>query len=153
MTKLSKWTRSDSYYGAEWPEYFVFLGQNRDSDSLSRSNFMCALDAIGGESDTVTVVRESHWAVGWVEWIAIHESDLTAIDKAQAILNALDDYPVVNEDHWSELEWNEASEYWERMSVRERAEYCKRAEVSIFAARRDYMPSDDTGALLELLRG
>lgn len=153
MTKLSKWTRPDSYYGAEWPEYFVFLEQNRDSDSLSRSNFMCALDAIGGESDTVTVVRERHWAVGWIEWIAIHESDLTAVDKAQAILDALDDYPVVNEDHWSELEWNEASEYWERMSVRERAEYCKRAEVSIFAARRDYMPSDDTGALLELLRG
>lgn len=36
----------------------------------------CMLRELGGESETVRVVRESHWAVGWVEWIAIHESDI-----------------------------------------------------------------------------
>lgn len=149
---LTKWTLPDSYAGAQWPDYYVFLGQSRDSDSLGRSNFICGLKAIGGESDTIIVVRESHWAVGWVEWIAIHESDAAALAIANKISDALEDYPVVNEDHWSQLEWDEACDYWERMSVRERAEYCKRAEVSIFAARRNYMPIDDTGALLDLLR-
>jgi hypothetical protein len=91
--------------------------------------------------------------VGWVEWIAIHESDSQALEKANEIMRRLDGYPVVNEDHWSELEWNEACEYWERLSVRDRAEYCQRAGLSIFAARRDYMPSDDSGMLMELLRG
>jgi hypothetical protein len=153
MKSLEKWTRPDSYMGAEWPEYFVFLGQHRDSDSLSRSNFICGLEKIGGESDTVHIVHESHWAVGWVEWIAIHESDSQALEKANEIMRRLDGYPVVNEDHWSELEWNEACEYWERLSVRDRAEYCQRAGLSIFAARRDYMPSDDSGMLMELLRG
>lgn len=153
MKSLEKWTRPDSYMGAEWPEYFVFLGQHRDSDSLSRSNFICGLEKIGGESDTVHIVHERHWAVGWVEWIAIHESDSQALEKANEIMRRLDGYPVVNEDHWSELEWNEACEYWERLSVRDRAEYCQRAGVSIFAARRDYMPSDDSGMLMELLSG
>ena len=121
----------------------MFLGQHRDSDSLTRSNFTCGLEAIGGESDTVEVVRESHWAVGWVEWIAIHQDDAAALEKADAIKERLEDYPVVDEDAWSTLEWEESCEYWERMSVRERAELCKRAEISIFAARRAEIPDSD----------
>lgn len=150
-TQLKLWTRPDSYFGAEWPDYYVFLGQHRDSDSLTRSNFECGLQAIGGESDTVQIVHESHWAVGWVEWIAIHKDDTAAIAKANDILASVDDYPVVNEDHWSQLEWDEACDYWQRMSVSERLNYCKRADISIFAARRDYLPQDDNGYLLELL--
>lgn len=150
---LKRWTLPDNYGGAHWPEYFVFLGQHRDSDSVTRSNFIRGLELIGGESETVQIVRERHWAVGWVEWIAIHESDAAALAEADSIAAALHDYPVVDEDHLSALEWDEACEYWERMSVRERAEYCERAGLSIFAARRDYLPSDDTGALLEMLRG
>ncbi len=148
-----RWTRPDSYAGAEWPEYFVFLGQNRDSDALTRSNFVRGLELIGGESDTVQVVRERHWACGWIEWIAIHESDAQALAKAEEILTALEAYPVVDEDHFSQLEWDEAAEFWGGMSVAERAEYCQNAGVSVFAARHAHLPSDDTGALMELLRG
>jgi len=50
-------------------------------------------------------------AVGWVEWIAIHESDAAALAIANKISDALEDYPVVNEDHWSQLEWDEACDY------------------------------------------
>lgn len=107
-----RWTRPDSYAGAEWPEYFVFLGQNRDSDALTRSNFVRGLELIGGESDTLQVVRERHWACGWIEWIAIHESDAQALAKAEEILTALEAYPVVDEDHFSQLEWDEAAEFW-----------------------------------------
>jgi hypothetical protein len=99
----------------------------------------------------VHVVRESHWAVGWVEWIAIHESDDAALRTADEIADKLEAYPVVDEDDWSMLEYDEACDYWERMSVRERADYCERAGISIFAARRDYLPQDDNGALYELL--
>lgn len=150
---LKRWTRPNCYMGAEWPEYFVFLGQHRDSDSLTRSNFICALGELGGESETVHIVRESHWAVGWVEWIAIHESNRDALITAARIAKRLESYPVVNEDHWGELEWTEACDYWEKMSVRDRAEYCARAKISLFAARRDYLPEDPSGALLDMLRG
>jgi hypothetical protein len=148
---LQLWKRPDNYGGADWPNHYVFLGQHRDSDSVGRSNFISGLKAIGGETDTVLVVREGHWAVGWVEWIAIHKSDAKALKTANEIADALEDYPVVNETHLSELDWEEACDYWERMSVRERAEYCDRAGISIFAARRDYFPEND-GTLLELLR-
>lgn len=151
---LRKWTRPESYFGAEWSDYYsAGVGQSRDSSSLERSNFICMLQELGGESETVIVVRESHWAVGWVEWIAIHESDGRALAIADEIASNLADYPVIDEDHWSNLEYDEICSYWAQMSVRERAEYCARAGLSIFAARRDYLPNDDDGALYELLRG
>lgn len=135
-THLKRWTLPDSYFGAKWPDYYMGLGQHRDSDSLTRSNFACFLKAIGGESGLgVRVVRENHWAVGWVEWIAIHETATEALEIADSIMEKLDGYPVVNEDHWSDLEWTEAHELWEGMSLNERVEMCQYLGCSVFSAR------------------
>ena len=72
----------DHYAGAEWTQYYSSgVGQSRDSSALERSNFVCMLKALGGESDTVIMVREGHWAVGWIEWIAIHETDARALEE------------------------------------------------------------------------
>lgn len=149
LRSIQRWTLPDSYMGAEWPEYFVFLGRSRDSSALERSNFECGLKALGGESDSVLVVRERHWAVGWVEWIAIHEDNAEAILAADEILSALSDYPVLDESHFSELEWAEAENYWQQLPIRYRVELCAEAGVSIFAARRDYIPSEDSGYIFE----
>lgn len=149
---LRLWTHPQNYIGEVWPGYYVFLGQHRDSDCLERSNFTCALEAIGGETETVHVIRERHWAVGWIEWIAIHQDDTAALQKADDIARKLQDYPVVNEDHWSELEHEEVCDFWASLSVRERASYCKEAGLSIFAARHDYPPQDDSGSLYDRLR-
>jgi len=151
LKAIEKWERPDSYMGANWFEFYVFLGQHRDSDSVTRCNFIEGLKALGGESDTVQVVRERHWGVGWVEWVAVHETDHAAILAADEMLCALSDYPVLDDDALSQMEWDEAAEYWERMSVRDRVEYLQRANLCIFSARHDYLPSD-CGDLLELLR-
>lgn len=120
---LNRWTLPKCYAGAEWPEYYSSgCGRSRDSSSLERSNFECMLKALGGESDTVIVVQESHWAVGWVEWIAIHKSDDKALAIADEIKAGLEDYPVVDESHWSELEWTEAADFWESLSPRDKVQ-------------------------------
>jgi len=123
---LKRWKLPRDYFGAEWPEHYVFLGQNRDSGALTRANFDAALKAIGGEQvveDTtdetgqaeillVTVVRESHWAVGWVEWIAIHESAAHVLKIADEIMRNMESYPVVDEKLFSQYEHEEAYEVW-----------------------------------------
>ena len=110
---LKLWSMPDSYFGEVWPGYYSSgCGQSRDSDALERSNFTCMLKAIGGESDTVCVVRESHWAVGWVEWIAIHQDDGAALATADEIQSGLENYPVVDENHWSDVEQEEARLAW-----------------------------------------
>ena len=150
---MKKWTHPDCYAGATWEEYYVLLGRHRDSDSISRSNFTVALKRLGGESETVIVARASHWAVGWVEELLIHESDSKAIAQGNAILAKIEDYPVLDEEAHSQLEWDEAAEYWERSSVSNRLEMIQRAGgISIFAARRAEIPQDDNGSLWELIR-
>ena len=152
MSELTKWTRPDSYIGAEWPEHYVFLGRHRDSDTLTESNFEVALAQLGGESDTVQIVREGHWAVGWVEWIAIHESDTEARDKAQDMLDSLADYPVLDESEWSEREYEAMQDFWESCDIRHRMELLEDTGISMFAARRDYFPQDDSCMLTERLQ-
>lgn len=110
---IKLWVMPSCYAGEVWPGYYSSgVWQSRDSDALERSNFACMLTALGGESETVLVVRESHWALGWVKWIAIHQDDETALAIADGIAGALAEYPVINEDHWSELEYWEAQEVW-----------------------------------------
>jgi hypothetical protein len=123
---LTRWEVPDSWFGQHWEGWFVGLGQNRDSDALDRSNFLAALEALGGESGTVQVVREGHWAVGWIEWIAIHESDERALSIQYEIEGRLQDYAAVDEEHWCELESEEADEFWQRCYDRaERVEYIR----------------------------
>lgn len=121
---LQRWTKPDNYAGATWPDYYrAGVGRSRDSDALEESNFQVMLRDLGGESDTVIVVTENHWAVGWVEWIAIHETDGVALSIADRNKGRLENYPILSEDHFGELEWNIAADYWDGMSPRERVQW------------------------------
>ena len=142
---IEKWQRPECFlvwaegapYDGEW---YVFLGRNRDSSTLDQSNFQRGLELIGGKSETVMIVRESHWGVGWVEWIAIHESDQAALAEADEILCALSEYPVVDDTHYSELEHEAIAEYWEREPIKRRASLCRDAGYPIMGARHDFPP-------------
>lgn len=129
---LKRWTMPSHYFGASWPNHYSSgCGQSRDSDALERSNFVCMLDSLGGESDIVTVVSENHWAVGWVEWIAIEADGTPESDKALQIADdiqdQLADYPVIDEQHWSGVEDEEAQEVWTNCySPKERIDYIRK---------------------------
>ena len=123
---LRRWKLPQNYFGTEWPEYYsAGLGQSRDSDALERANFAAMLRALGGESDTVIVVRENHWAVGWVEWIAIHESDAKSIAIAVEANRAMEDYPVLDDELFIQFEDEDCCNTWEVMSWRGRLEYLR----------------------------
>jgi hypothetical protein len=125
---LERWKLPRDYFGAEWPEYYsAGVGRSRDSDCGEESNFDAMLQGLGGESATVQVVRESHWAVGWVEWIAIHESDEQALRAADAMKASLEDYPILDEEDHSRREWEECERVWsDCYSVSERARYLRK---------------------------
>ena len=138
---LTPYKRPSNYMGATWFGYFDVAGRNRDSDVLTNSNFECWVDFLinllgpadteigtetepqsrstfgDEESDAIynwTICRESHWACGYIEIIRVHESvghdKLAAID---AQLARLDDYPVFNEDHFSQAEDAERQSSWD----------------------------------------
>jgi hypothetical protein len=119
--KLDLWTLPKHYAGERWDGYYVFLGRHRDSRAMDNVNFDTALEAVGGETGCyddqekdggVVVVREGHCLVGWVEWIAIHESCERALRAADEIMERLEIYPSLDDDRLSEVEMDEANEVW-----------------------------------------
>ena len=96
----------------------VSCGTNRDADCLTRSNFIAALEILGGESEDVEVHRFGHWACGWFE-IIIVRPDSPAAKEAEEIEAALENYPVLDDTAFSELETEEADETW-RVCYREK---------------------------------
>lgn len=113
------------------------IGQHRDSDALERSNFQVIYDDLVTRfPDDVEIDRSSHWAVGWHEVILvtaldskrtfddslpvwngnypINESDIhPAFLAAMEWQDKLDNYPVADESHYSDLEFEEFSEWVE----------------------------------------
>ena len=108
---MQKWSRSENYIGETYYDYYVLLYHTRDSGLVEESNFWSALKALNGESDTVKVVRFSHWLCGWVEMILIHESDKESIDKGNEIEKALESCPILDEDDFYERESEKRDEW------------------------------------------
>lgn len=106
-----KWVRPDYYAGPDHTDSVAVLGQSRDSDLVEESNFQVALDLLGGESETVEVIRDGHWACGWVETIRVSIRDLEKIKIACEIEDSLENYGVLDDDHHSQMEWDYYHEY------------------------------------------
>jgi hypothetical protein len=121
MKTLKKWERPDNYIGPNYDSYYVGLGISRDSHALERSNFRTALKLLGGESScgcdddckcAVRVIRDSHWAVGWIEYVLVHESATDKVAILSNIQESLSDYPVLDDDDFIQEEKDEADETW-----------------------------------------
>lgn len=130
----------------------VLLARTRDSDILDQSNFECALTELGGESESVQIIRHGHWACGWIEYLMIDSADKDMVTLGEDIETRLKNYPILDEDDYSNRQWEAASDYWASESVAERVriiqEYGK-PYVSVFAARRAELPQNDTGGIFD----
>lgn len=142
---LNRWTMPRDYFGAQWPDYYsAGVGKSRDSGALERANFQAMFKQLEpldtGETPdgdvTVRVVRENHWAVGWVEWIAIHESNTAALSTADAIMGKLADYPVIDDELFSSIEDEDCRETWQNCyDAKERAQYLRAHVRSVYPDR------------------
>lgn len=132
---LEKWSLPSHYFGEVWPEYYVFLRRNRDSDVLENANFEAGKDRVDPEEtgegldgieDAVVIVREGHSLCGWVEWIGIHQDAANTLEAADEIAERLDRYSILDEELFFEMEQDEADKVWKNCySWRERIEYIR----------------------------
>ena len=172
-----RWKTPEYYGGFDPIDDVVIAGQSRDSDALERSNYETIFKFLQDTEDQLAKeypeefdqayekndhdlliydFRASHWAVGWVETILMsrHAPDCLQMHVV-SVLDALADYPVFDEEHYSELEWNEVQEFWERdLTIAERVELIREHGGNIFAARHDYLneSADPTGSFFDYLR-
>ena len=133
MQKLSDLIKNPSgldsldNYAGEIPEdkWHVVLTQSRDSEILTKSNWAVALEELGGESEHVEIHRFGHWACGWWEALCVAK-DSEAWEPAKEMHDSLSDYPVLDEEHHSEMETEEANRIWsECFDPKERVEHLR----------------------------
>ena len=95
----------------------VPIGRNRDSGPLDLSNWEALeseLESKAGEEDENNgweIHRFGHWACGWYE-IFLVKPGTAAMAVAEGVAGRLEDYPVLDEDDFSEREWNDYRESW-----------------------------------------
>lgn len=126
VTNPSGFDSLENYVGpTEFGQLHTLLTRSRDSDTLTESNWVCALELLGGESESVQIHRFGHWACGWWEVLAVAKgSPQFAI--AEDIEKQIEAYPVLNEDRYFEAEQMEADRVWsECYDQKERAEYIR----------------------------
>ena len=135
---LKRWTLPQCYVGAHWEGYYAApVGRSRDSDALERSNWRVQWEVLkplqadcqddDGDGHSPLIVRESHWAVGWVEWVAIHESNEAALRAADELAGRLEICPILSEDDFSKEEQEEAETVWrDCYSAKERIDWIRR---------------------------
>lgn len=100
-----------AYFG-EREGWLIAEAQHRDSEALERSNFHCftrAMEDIDPSGEHYAVESMNHWAVGWVEYLLVEPGsacEAVAIECRERLA----DYPVLDEENWSNEEYAEALE-------------------------------------------
>jgi hypothetical protein len=150
--------RNSCLYFGEHGDWYMVAGQHRESDSLTRSNFTVLverLEKVDPKGEGFTVERFSCSLVGWRDHLLVALTARQCLRVAVAAARALESYPVLDEDHWSNLELEEASEWWEQESDSFRLECCRECGVDLAAADCDCLGDalefDRNGRLYEYL--
>lgn len=133
---------SDLHHRLDW--FVIRVARTRDSNVLEECNWKSACkslgEAVGEKEDLWEIVRFSHWACGWVEHILVAPDSL-AREEAQVIEAALEDYPILDDESYSEMVSEAAHEVWKWMPISDRIETCKRFGVCMLRARSTYVPN------------
>jgi hypothetical protein len=143
----SGWDSRENYMGqTKFPGLYVVMVKTRDSDILTESNWKTALERLkpfenDGEEGGFQTVRFGHWACGWIEYLCVSDDSPGAIAEGNAIAEAIESYPVLDEEEFSQMEDEEVCRVWnDCYNLRERVDLCRKYGESIFAARREYPP-------------
>lgn len=131
----------------------VPCSQTRDSNTYERSNFDSAVRILSfddrpGHQTEFEVHRFGHWGPGWFEIILVHPDHAAIV---ASIEDKLENYPLLDEDHHSELQFTEALEAWRHTPLRERVQLARKFRFHIMAARRDELPETDGSEIIPYL--
>jgi len=106
------WTSDERLFNT----FFPTIGQHRDSGDLQESNFAAAIkmleDAGCEEEEDYTICRSSCSMVGWQEGIYVHKESHAAMVMAEVAI-ALEGYPVLDGDDYSERQMNSRFQQWD----------------------------------------
>jgi len=145
---MQLWELPSNYMGPNWSGYYLCALHHRDSGLLVESNWnahinrLTAIEPESIEEDSGIykgwhIVRDSHFAVGWIEYVLINKDNQKLVEAGNAIQKELDDYLILDESDYYERVMEATEEYWKSSDIRNRIWTCKQAGVSILNARKN----------------
>jgi len=108
--KGSTWDQDRDAEKRGWEGIDIGYAQHRDSDVLVRSNWKVIHEEIFdtfGYGNDWDIASLGHWAVGWVEFIIFDTARKDIKEFFNVIQKKLDDYPILDEMLYSDMEWEE----------------------------------------------
>ncbi|MCC3766469.1 hypothetical protein [Streptomyces sp. UNOC14_S4] len=87
------------------------FSHTRDSGLLEECNWKVVTESLSKFSDTVQEMRFGHWGWGWSERIYVRKDDALALRDIQQFIDALSDYPVLDDERLSRMETEELNDY------------------------------------------
>lgn len=139
LTTLRQAHARDAAYWGDYPDYLIAYARHRDSDSLTNCNFQVfesEFNRIDPDGETWTIEGSSHWAVGWIDYLAVKPGS-EAESEAIELLTQIENYPVLDDEKLTLLEMEQVELYWADLPLKWRIEELARNNESIFAARAD----------------
>lgn len=149
---------------------FNVIGYSRDSHVLDISNFECAkglleetwekvkdkyitLYPYTKEYEPVYTRKSYNCLCGWSIQLYVNSDIPELLDRAKEIIRFLDEeYPVLNDEDYSNKTFERASETWASLPLKDRLYYISKCDqISIFAARHDHLPECNHGCIESLL--
>lgn len=161
MKTLKEYFGRDSAYWGERGNWLVAIHQTRDSDCLTRSNFRSLAKLLNSPveklaesekrgttklTELVAIEEANHWACGWLQYLVIDPTATELIATAEKQLEQLDDYPVLDEGNFSELETEEANEVWKNC-------YRESDRIEYIRQHRSQFEFRGLGDMLDCVRG
>lgn len=146
------------YYGERdlFETWCITFSTHRDDDVAGKANWDVMLEQLnerfGKAGEKWEVMHASHWAVGWADQIILPVVEVVAIDDfgdavyavteqfawALEIKGALEEYPLLDETRYSEMEYDEMIDYIKQASSVNDIEYDGKEYEVIDALPDDY---------------
>ena len=128
----------DASYHGERGHWEIVYTVTRDADILDRANWDAVLRTLMqtqyNAGDGWAIESSGHWAVGHIERIVVDPAGEYQ-DLPEKIRADLEEYPVLDEELYSDMETVATWDLWDAMPMRERVELLKDQGYSIFTAR------------------
>jgi hypothetical protein len=116
-------------------------GTNRDADLLTLANWEAQNDILKEFNDEDWETHSfNHWGPGWFEIVIVRPGTPVATEMDN-VEGALSDYPILDEEKYSLMEYEYKQETWRNASPKERREWLVKAGMSSKLGRRVRMPS------------
>ena len=123
---MKLWQTAENYAGENLSDYYVLISWQPDQwDSLAQSNYEFITDEFDARKLPYREGNFGSWA-GSFTAILIHKDDAESVELGNEMTEQMEHYPVLDEDRYSELQWEQAEDIWE---YGDKAEFCRKAGI------------------------